>query len=265
MHMKRTGFTLIELLVVIAIIAILAAILFPVFAKAREKARQITCASNEKQIGLATMQYIQDYDEKFPMLHYNDGAGQEVRWYQAVSPYIKNGQVYSFNGYYSGAGGVWRCPTATADQPGTYGAHYDLFHDGAPYGTPTTVAISVIDAPSDTVMVCEKGMNTGNASWPQFQTWEGMWTNGGGTAANNYTYSDHLDALPDHDRDLTPDMANNPPWDTWNQSPMMPRYRHTEMSNFLFADGHVKAMRKGSINWYKNIYVKDAYQFGGIN
>src|ERR1700722_16915261 len=64
--MKRTGFTLIELLVVIAIIAILAAILFPVFAAAREKARQTSCASNLKQIGLAILQYAQDYDELYP-------------------------------------------------------------------------------------------------------------------------------------------------------------------------------------------------------
>ncbi len=62
----RKGFTLIELLVVIAIIAILAAILFPVFAKAREKARQTSCLSNMKQIGLASMMYAQDYDERLP-------------------------------------------------------------------------------------------------------------------------------------------------------------------------------------------------------
>jgi len=77
--MKRHGFTLIELLVVIAIIAILAAILFPVFAKAREKARQSSCLSNLKQLGLACLSYAQDYDERwatyyhFAVTGYNDG------------------------------------------------------------------------------------------------------------------------------------------------------------------------------------------------
>src|SRR5512137_1152715 len=72
---KRRAFTLIELLVVIAIIAILAAILFPVFAKAREKARQSSCQSNLKQIGLAFMQYAQDYDEQYP---YNDPVAYDA-------------------------------------------------------------------------------------------------------------------------------------------------------------------------------------------
>ncbi|MCW3060774.1 MAG: prepilin-type N-terminal cleavage/methylation domain, partial [Capsulimonas sp.] len=77
--MKRNdGFTLIELLVVIAIIAILAAILFPVFAKAREKARQTTCASNLRQLGLAMLQYVQDNDETFPFGATTHIEGREV-------------------------------------------------------------------------------------------------------------------------------------------------------------------------------------------
>src|SRR5450432_682157 len=83
------GFTLIELLVVIAIIAILAAILFPVFAKVREKARQTTCTSNEKQIGLGVLQYIQDNNECFPGGQmYNT---EQANWTTLIQPYIANG------------------------------------------------------------------------------------------------------------------------------------------------------------------------------
>jgi prepilin-type N-terminal cleavage/methylation domain-containing protein/prepilin-type processing-associated H-X9-DG protein len=107
--MKRSGFTLIELLVVIAIIAILAAILFPVFAKAREKARQSSCLSNEKQLALAIMQYVQDYDETMPM--YADG-GYKYNWDTAVLPYVKNSQVFN-------------CPSAAASNNYTrYGVNY---------------------------------------------------------------------------------------------------------------------------------------------
>jgi prepilin-type N-terminal cleavage/methylation domain-containing protein len=74
----KLGFTLIELLVVIAIIAILAAILFPVFAKVREKARQTTCTSNEKQIGLGILQYVQDYDETYPLARFKNSGGVTV-------------------------------------------------------------------------------------------------------------------------------------------------------------------------------------------
>jgi len=77
---RRSGFTLIELLVVIAIIAILAAILFPVFAKARAKARQASGASNQKQIALAFLQYLQDYDEKFPTVYALDSNGKFQSW-----------------------------------------------------------------------------------------------------------------------------------------------------------------------------------------
>jgi prepilin-type N-terminal cleavage/methylation domain-containing protein/prepilin-type processing-associated H-X9-DG protein len=107
--MKRNGFTLIELLVVIAIIAILAAILFPVFAKAREKARQASCLSNIKQLGLAFMQYSQDYDEVLPAYAWAGtesvtwpGGSVSVSnpWFLRIYPYTKNIQVFN-------------CPSAT--------------------------------------------------------------------------------------------------------------------------------------------------------
>src|SRR6201984_300402 len=100
--MKRRGFTLIELLVVIAIIAILAAILFPVFAKAREKARQTSCLSNIKQVGLALTMYVQDYDELTPsplpnVPAINGGNSNAEPIDQQLLPYIKSD-------------GVWACP-----------------------------------------------------------------------------------------------------------------------------------------------------------
>src|SRR4028119_1740562 len=88
---RRKGFTLIELLVVIAIIAILAAILFPVFARARESARRASCQSNLKQIGLGVMQYAQDYDEQYPMAAYDNFQGG---WPLTTQPYLKSLQVF---------------------------------------------------------------------------------------------------------------------------------------------------------------------------
>ena len=93
---SRKGFTLIELLVVIAIIAILAAILFPVFAKARSKARQAACISNAKQIGLAMKMYMSDYDEMYPFACIDMGTGYtgNAWWYQLLQPYAKNTGVF---------------------------------------------------------------------------------------------------------------------------------------------------------------------------
>ena len=99
---RKFGFTLIELLVVIAIIAILAAILFPVFGRARENARRSSCQSNLKQIGLGMLQYVQDYDERYPSRNLNDamnGPGEtgypnSYNWAESVQPYVKSSQLF---------------------------------------------------------------------------------------------------------------------------------------------------------------------------
>src|SRR3569833_1273123 len=125
----KKGFTLIELLVVIAIIAILAAILFPVFAQAREKARAITCVSNEKQMGLAMLQYEQDNDEEFPFLQWiNPVNNQAEDWQQAIFPYVKNGEV---TGAHIGYGGIWSCPSFPQQQEAEYGINFQLSRNGS--------------------------------------------------------------------------------------------------------------------------------------
>lgn len=122
------GFTLIELLVVIAIIALLAAILFPVFARAREKARQSSCASNLKQIGLGCLQYAQDYDERYP--NYSPTTDGGVGTFRSnIYPYIKNSQVFSCPSNTSSA----TTSTQATENFGLCQAHYDMNHNVSGY------------------------------------------------------------------------------------------------------------------------------------
>lgn len=243
---NRAAFTLIELLVVIAIIAILAAILFPVFARARENARRASCQSNLKQIGLGIMQYAQDFDEKFPMSEYGGGADSGipyVQWYQAVQPYMKSGSNF-------GKGGVFQCPSYTAssnDFAQCYGIHNDLcpsyFNkaNGA-----VTYPLSILSNAADKVLVVEKGNSGKNFSYPNFVTSEDHWTTGVGTPLGSKDDNDKIDST-DYDE---------PGGDIHYESAGMPRYRHLNTSNMLFADGHVKAIVRGRVRWFTNIYIR---------
>ncbi len=159
--MRRVrGFTLIELLVVIAIIAILAAILFPVFAKAREKARQSSCLSNSKQIGIAFMQYVQDYDESYPL----DAGGTENGggtpglgtgladagcWFRVIQPYVKSKQVLL-------------CPSVGNVTPYAYMA--DCPTDYSAGNQVLGKSQAVVTAPAQVILLMERRRDRNNAS-----------------------------------------------------------------------------------------------------
>ncbi len=148
----RRGFTLIELLVVIAIIAILAAILFPVFARAREKAKQTSCLSNMKQIALGQLMYAQDYDDETVRWNGYWDSGeynppQFAYWYEYIMPYVKNDQIFI-------------CPSATdrALDPGYAPANTYLCNYAVSNGWPMQ-NLSEFMTPAATVMMCETQSN----------------------------------------------------------------------------------------------------------
>lgn len=209
--MKRIGFTLIELLVVIAIIAILAAILFPVFAKAREKARQAACSSNEKQIGLAMLQYIQDNDETYPVEYSaaNPAATwQRTSWRTELYPYIKSYDVF-------------KCPSNPdngkwVNEWPNYGAFKVSYNcnlnsviscDTTANNGCSPYALASVQLPATTIAITEVWAGCHNEPW------------GCATAA--------------YDGDI------NIGWDGHDHSLFA---GHTDVTNFLFADGHVKSM-----------------------
>lgn len=174
------GFTLIELLVVIAVIAVLAAILFPVFASAREKARQASCASNVRQLGLATLMYVQDYDETYPLFEYDDcraytcyqywfGLRTSAGWDKTkglLYPYMRNGAIQrcpSWTGvtrFGDGNGYGYNWGYVGSDCYDTVAACYDAAGNYWPHDPATLAALS---SPASKILFSDAAFY--NAPW----------------------------------------------------------------------------------------------------
>ena len=241
---ERRGFTLIELLVVIAIIAILAAILFPVFATAREKARQTTCASNEKQLGLAALQYIQDYDEVcFPRGWYPGcGAGYETgeggcaattNWYQWIYP---NNNSFALLYPYVKTDQVDYCPDEDVKQHDSHLQGYGLntLLSGIPNsGVPGNLMSKVL-YPSQMMLFADSTFGAP----PMYTPGEG-----GCTFLQDYTF-------PGGDANGCPSGCTTTitipqygcPTAQWSFGATIPFVRHSGGINVCFCDGHVKWM-----------------------
>jgi prepilin-type N-terminal cleavage/methylation domain-containing protein len=219
----ETGFTLIELLVVIAIIAILAAILFPVFARARENARRASCISNLKQLGLAFMMYTQDYDEQLPINGYSTASNPfTTSWDIGIAPYtgikVQNGASPE----------IFRCPSDTSvDNRRSYSMVYtgNYASDGGASGLlgwdssisfMVGVKLAAIPEPPMTILLAEHPSSPSGVTPVYsniFGTYSGSYVQGIGSAANHQAQGN-----PDHQLHF----------DGWD---------------YLFADGHVKWLR----------------------
>jgi len=207
---RRCGFTRIELLVVIAIIAILAAILFPVFARAREKARQTTCLSNVKQIGLGLMMYVQDYDERYPDARYGTDPSPYPLIYECLVPYLKNNQL-------------WICPTS-GGRGGTMsamtynGRTFPVYPNYGWNASLAAVAMAALTVPADIAAIAD-------CSHPIWASHVGRiaWANSGDGVLYPYGGFDSAYYMSDKFS------------------------RHNGGENIAFADGHAKWMASTAI------------------
>jgi prepilin-type N-terminal cleavage/methylation domain-containing protein len=259
-HPNSRGFTLIELLVVIAIIAILAAILFPVFAQARESARKATCLSNNKQLGLAVMMYVQDYDEGYPCMSWDtpplgivDTDSHDpkypaaVTWMWKIMPYAKNRQILvcpsdpvrgkdpnGWTGYDAAnpasCNDAWGIPTpisyAASDEMFGYGGWQNpngCFGDGSfiPSWGMSPKTMAAIPSPANTYMIADYGR----------ELIESTWINN--LKAANYTLVYNASAPSGG---VTAD--NTEPWHSRIPNPQI--YRHQMGSVIVYGDGHAK-------------------------
>ncbi len=234
------AFTLIELLVVIAIIAILAAILFPVFAQAREKARQTACLSNVKQMALAVAMYGQDY-QSFPMYAYASG-GQQLRWWNQIEPYTKSRELFL-------------CPTVPQLRYGrnmAYGYNYQYLGNsrGDCWNVPVTE--SQIESPAEMLAIADS-QGSGTRPCKNDDPADPDYTNL--TCLGNHGYAIDPPVLPPCRSGSGPNRYSTggvpgvrvPPAD-----------RHAGGANVAFVDGHAKWMRATELNadnrWWNGRY-----------
>jgi prepilin-type N-terminal cleavage/methylation domain-containing protein/prepilin-type processing-associated H-X9-DG protein len=251
-YRQHRAFTLIELLVVIAIIAILAAILFPVFAQAREKARQTSCLSNVKQIGLGILMYVQDYDEVFPPANrYYDGdsAGNDpwtTSWAVVTQPYAKNYDIY-----YCPDDSIHNCQASWMGIGISYAANSDAYYTsqwvlegpfgiGAPYGNASfwndpSLTLAAIGRAAESIAIAER-FNTVSVQ-SSYDGNSGNCTNYTSGFTEN-SWGPFIDGgqIPNGTIPVTTPPA------AWPLGPNgAVTAAHTAQSNFLYCDGHSKA------------------------
>jgi prepilin-type N-terminal cleavage/methylation domain-containing protein/prepilin-type processing-associated H-X9-DG protein len=280
MRTRKTGFTLIELLVVIAIIAILAAILFPVFAQAREKARAISCLSNGKQIGLGLAMYVQDYDEQMPAAFasippVNNGTCGTIAYENQIAPYVKNKQIYvcpSDALPRGGDGCFWDgndcAPSASNCNAGKqirsfgYVGNINTEQGDAAGQSPDPntgmsawagtnsggYSIASFDAPSDTISIVESwaadGPNGPNAT--QGDAFYGSAWGDLFTGCDTYKLAGRTANPPQSPGDNYVGTCA-PQYQPTPGNGGLPTKGHTNMGNYIFADGHAKAQRWGQV------------------
>lgn len=249
----KNAFTLIELLVVIAIIAILAAILFPVFAAARERARMTTCASNEKQLGLAFIQYTQDYDELFPT---DLGVGADTGWGVEIYPYLKSTGVYTCPDDTTPPQLIaawWPAPYNDGHyylETESYAFNFNLMNKNPTIGLNKYGSVAKLSAPASTVLMFEASNVEG--AYPSAPA---AVYNYGLDAVGDGAVGDYCDSCNGNSGPGAHLIAYSDTFGTWfwgqyatgnigewtlSTQALNNGNRHLTGSNFLAADGHVK-------------------------